>query len=362
MTKICFIVPYPTGLAPSQRFRFEQYFNLLASKGYRFKVFPFLNPRMNGMLYQSRFLPGLAIALLVGFVRRVIHLFSAINAHYIFIHREAMPVGPPVFEWICAKPMRKRIIYDFDDAIWLTDREESKTTKLLRWRGKVRPICRWSYRISCGNNYLAAFARSFNANVVVNPTTIDTENLHNPEIIKVSKDPSRVIIGWTGSYSTLKYLQQLVPVLQHLEQEFPQVAFRVIADRNPELPLQRYAFVPWNKTTEAKDLAILDIGVMPLPDDAWTRGKCGFKALQYMAMEIPCVVSPVGVNIEIVQHGVNGFWAATAHEWQLYLSQLIQDENLRLQMGKSGRQTVLQRYSVRSNAPLFLSLFDKATM
>ncbi|GIV36631.1 MAG: glycosyl transferase [Cyclobacteriaceae bacterium] len=355
---IIFIIPYPPGQAPSQRFRFEQYFPALTRHGYTVSVFPFLNPNQSSILYgQSN--PLLKIAVTVtGLLRRCVHLWNARHASFVFIHREAAPVGPPVFEWILARVLRKKIIFDFDDAIWLTDKQETWLERFFRWRSKVKHICRWSYRISCGNAYLANWAGQFNASVVINPTTIDTENLHNPQIISLKKDPDKLFIGWTGSHSTLKYLEQLVPVLRQLEQEFQQVHFLVIANRNPGLPLQRCSFIPWQKESEAEDLARIDIGLMPLPDDEWTRGKCGFKALQYMAMQIPCIASPVGVNSEIIQHGVNGFLAHSPPEWKFYLTQLIADGNLRNQLGKAGRKTVINRYSVSSNTPLFLSLFD----
>ncbi len=358
MTKIFFIAPYPPESAPSQRFRFEQYLHLLQAKDCKVHVRPYMDQAGYAVLYKpGKFLYKLFI-LLKGFFSRLALLMQLARADYVFIHREVLPFGPPVYEWIIARLFRKKIIYDFDDAIWLTDKTETQLERLFRCRSKVKHICRWSYRISCGNAYLAAYARQYNPAVVVNPTTIDTENLHNPEKICLKKDPNKLIIGWTGSHSTLKYLEQLVPVLQELEQEFKQVHFVIIANQYPRLPLERCHFVPWQKESEAEDLARMDIGIMPLPDDEWTRGKCGFKALQYMAMDIPCIASPVGVNCEIIQHGVNGFLADSPQEWKFYLTQLIADGNLRNQMGKAGRKTVIQRYSVSSNAPLFLSLFD----
>ena len=113
----------------------------------------------------------------------------------IFIHREVAPVGPPVFEWIISKIFKKKIIYDFDDAIWLTDRkDESWILETLKWRSKIQSICRWSYKVSCGNEYLCDYARQFNERVFYNPTTIDTGNLHNPSLYKIdSKD--KIIIG-----------------------------------------------------------------------------------------------------------------------------------------------------------------------
>src|SRR5690606_28051456 len=117
-------------------------------------------------------------------------------------------------------------------------------------------------------------------------------------------------------------------------------------------------FLRWNKETEAEDLLKIDVGIMPLPNDEWSRGKCGFKALQYLAMKKPCVASPVGVNSEIIEHGVNGFLAESSEEWFIHLENLVRDESLRLQMGQAGRKKIIDHYSVVSNTSTFLSLFE----
>ncbi|MCU0356614.1 MAG: glycosyltransferase family 4 protein [Cyclobacteriaceae bacterium] len=359
MMKILFLIPYPLGESPSQRFRFEQYLESLKNAGYTCRVSTFLPASSWRIFYQPGHLPAKLSLLLGGFFRRVRVLATASRSDFIFLHREAAPIGPPVFEWILTRVLRKKIIYDFDDAIWLTDKtNESAPEQWLRWRSKVGSICRWSYKISCGNDYLADYARQFNPNVIVNPTTIDTENLHNPALYQVTKNPEKVVIGWTGSHSTLKYLTDFIPVIRELQARHSNLYFLVIADRDSAPEVDRYEYIPWNKVTEAADLLTMDVGIMPLPDDVWTRGKCGFKALQYMSMEIPCVVSPVGVNSAIIEHGVNGFLATTLEEWMLYLEELIHNETLRRQLGQAGRKRVIENYSVISNTSGFCSLFE----
>jgi glycosyltransferase involved in cell wall biosynthesis len=357
--KILFLVPYPLKEAPSQRFRFEQYFTMLEKAGHQIQTQSFLSAQD----WKLFFKPGQPVKKLLtltkGYLKRTYVLFIATPFDFIFIHREITPVGPPVFEWMIAKILRKKIIYDFDDAIWLTDRQnESVLLRVLKWRSKVKSICQWSYKVSCGNRYLQEYAHQFNDNAFINPTTIDCENTHKPVSIDSKKNAQHVVIGWTGSHSTLKYLETIEPVLQKLETEFDHVSFLVIANHSPSLKLQKLQFLPWNAPSEVADLLNMDIGIMPLPDDEWTKGKCGFKALQYMALEIPAVVSAVGVNTKIITNGVEGFLCTTEEEWLASLRILITDPELRNSLGKNGRKKVLDHYSVTSNSSNFLSFFS----
>ncbi|MBS1681414.1 MAG: glycosyltransferase family 4 protein [Bacteroidetes bacterium] len=359
--KILFFVPYPLGESPSQRFRFEQYFFLLSNEHSKFEVQSFLSSQ-NWKIFFKKGNSFLKLILLSsGFLRRFVAIFKAIPVDFIFIHRECAPIGPPIFEWIIAKVFQKKIIYDFDDAIWLTDKtNEHWLERTIRWRKKVSSICKWSYKVSTGNPYLAAYAKRFNENVVVNPTTIDTENTHQFHgADRQSISSQRVVIGWTGSHSTLKYLNEIEQVLISIEKKFPFVEFWFIADQPPKFNLERMHFKLWSLQTEIIDLSQFDIGIMPLPDDEWTRGKCGFKILQYMALQIPTVASPVGANPSIIDQGVNGYIANNDYEWKKMLSALIESKELRQQLGVAGKKTVEQKYSVNSNKKLFLGLFTK---
>ena len=354
--RILFLIPYPPGRAPSQRFRFEQYLEALTAAGHRYHLAPFLSVATWNILYQ----PGQAVAkslgILGGFARRVGLLFQVPSYDFVFIHREAAPLGPPIFEWIISKILKKRIVYDFDDAIWLANTSEAnKIAAGMKWHHKVDNICRWAYKNSCGNAYLAAYARQFNANTVVNPTTIDTMHLHNQ--VRNQALPGRLVIGWTGTHSTLKYLAQVVPVLAKLEAEGLDFEFRVISNQPPDFPLRSLVYVPWRKATEIPDLLGFHVGLMPLEDDPWAKGKCAFKALQYMALGVPPLVSPVGMNTEVVQHGQNGFVCATPAAWEASLRMLLADATLRHRLGSAARNTIEERYSVRANTPNFLGLF-----
>jgi glycosyltransferase involved in cell wall biosynthesis len=356
--KILFLVPYPLAQAPSQRFRFEQYFTILKKAGHQIQTQSFLSEHNWKLFYKEGEPIKKILALIWGFLKRTYALFIVPGFDFIFIHREAAPVGPPVFEWLIANVFRKKIIYDFDDAIWLTDRtDETLLLRALKWRSKVKSICQWSHKVSCGNRYLQQYARQFNAKAIYNPTTLNMEEIEKQFGVGTNQNSNNVTIGWTGSHSTLKYLETLKPVLQIIENEFQQVSCIVIADRPPALDLHRLTYIPWSAQNEIGDLLKIDIGIMPLPDDEWTKGKCGFKALQYMALEIPAVVSNVGANADIISQGVEGFLCTTPEEWLVALRTLITQADLRTSMGKSGRTKLTNHYSVSSNSGNFLSFF-----
>lgn len=357
--KISFLVPYPTGIAPGQRFRFEQYLDQMTKRGYVVKLFPFLSPRSNEILYQPGHVVRKITGVLAGLFRRITQLPEILRSDFVYIFREATPVGPPLFEWLIGPVFRKKIIYDFDDAIWLSNTStENKFISGLKFHRKVRSICRWSYKVSCGNKFLADFARKYNNAVIINPTTIDTIQLHNASLYHVKKNDHQVVVGWTGTHSTLPYLKLLLPIVEKLQEKYPAFRLLVIADKKPDWVLPCLQFTVWNKDTEIIDLLRMDIGIMPLLDDDWSRGKCGFKALQYMSLEKPALVSPVGVNERIVDHEVNGFHCSTPDEWLEHLEFLVNNQQARIEFGKKGRAKVIRDYSVVSNSDNFFSLFE----
>ncbi len=357
--KLLFLFPYPLNESASQRFRFEQYFIVLQGNGFSIDTQSFWSEAAWKILYQPGKIWLKLIHFVAGYGRRFLLLLRVHTCSFVFIHRECTPVGPPVFEWVIAKLFRKKIIYDFDDAIWLPNTSiENKFVAAFKCHGKVKFICRWSYKVSCGNHYLADYAKEFNTHTIVNPTTVDTEKLHNPVGYPSATDPAHVAIGWTGSHSTLNYLTPLLPIIDSLSKRYPQLRLLVIADKNPGFFLECLQFIQWSKENEIGDLMKIDIGIMPLTDNEWGKGKCGFKAIQYMSLKKPALVSPVGVNSEIVDHGTNGFVCKTLEDWSNFLDYLILRPDECLAMGEKGREKVIRSYSVTSNASTFLALFE----
>ncbi|MFQ3575802.1 MAG: glycosyltransferase [Cytophagales bacterium] len=353
--KVLILCPYPFDEAPSQRFRFEQYFEVLKEHNIQFEQHSFLNDSTWKILYQKGHHLKKTQGILFGFLRRLIILFKLHQFDLVFIHREATPLGFPWLEFLIRFVWKKKFIYDFDDAIWLPNTSnENQWIKWLKFHQKTKLICKWAWKISVGNEYLADYTRQYNQRVIINPTTIDTEKMHNPQLYKKTLN-TKTVIGWTGSHSTITYLNSILPILKKLEQEF-EFEFLVISNKNPELELRSFKFLKWNKNTEMEDLLKMDIGLMPLSNDEWSMGKCGFKALQYMALEVPAIVSPVGINTQIIDHQINGFLCESDEEWLNALAELIRNKEKRDQMGKSAREKVINHYSVKSNRDNFLKI------
>ncbi len=353
--KILFLAAHPSGESPSQRYRFEHYLPKLTELGVEWDYAPFISLAGWRVLYAPGHFFKKTAAVMAGFLRRFVLMLTVWKYDFIFVHREAAPLGPPIFEWIMARLFRKKLIYDFDDAIWVPIvSKQNKIAKYLKSAWKVAAICKMSHRVSVGNEYLAQFARQFCPRVCIIPTVVDTDKIHNR-----SQDhhTDHLVVGWTGTFSTLKYLEIVAPIISKLQKEFD-FTFLVISNLDPHLKLEQYRFIPWAKATEIDDLLQMHVGIMPLYDGTIELGKCGFKAIQYMALGIPAIVSPVGVNAEIVEHGINGYVARSEEEWESSLRRLIVDEKQRDLMGKRSREKVVEKYSVRSSEPLFLSIFQ----
>ena len=286
---------------------------------------------------------------------RIRDLFRANQYDYIFIYRDAFFFGI-LFEWLF-KQTKAKLVFDFDDSIWLHDEAANQSFfQKLKNPAKTGTIISYCDLVVAGNEYLANYAKGFNQNVVIVPTTIDTTQYQRKE---VTKSKSGVCIGWSGSFSTIKHFESALEPLKVLKEKYGDaIYFKVIGDgsySNEALDIQG---LPWKSATEVEDLCEIDVGIMPLPDDDWSKGKCGLKGLQYMAFGIPTIMSPVGVNADIIQDGENGMLASTTEEWVAKLSQLIDDAALRQRIGEAGRQTVLKDFSVEANKEKWLSVFS----
>ncbi len=355
--KVLILVAHRKGRSPSQRYRFEQYLPFLESKGYTFEWSNLLDAKADRDFYAA----GGAlrkVGILLSHVWQRMRDWRRMNSYdVVFIQREALFLGSGFFEHRAYRS-GAHVIFDFDDAIWKADTSPGNQ----KWEWVKRPAkffdnVAHAHVVLAGNAYLAEQARKVNKNVLLVPTTVDTA-FHKP-LTHLRGGPV-VCIGWSGSVSTVKHFVSLLPVLRRIEQQYgAAVRFRLFGDANFKSSHPKVEALAWTEASEVDVLNSFDIGLMPLPDDEWARGKCGLKALTYLACGVPAVVSPVGVNADIVQPGVSGLHAVSDDEWYEALCKLIDDVALRKQMGVAGRTFVEKHYSVEANKHLYLEAFEK---
>ena len=354
--RVLLLATYPLRAVPGQRFRFEQYLEPLAAHGIHIDVSCLLNQDTMRLLHQTGNLGRKASSVIAGALHRIGDLRRSRSYDAVFVAREAYPLGPAWVERML-RALDVPYIFDFDDAVYLpTVSEANRLVAPLKLPSKTTAIARHANLVLAGNEHLAAWARHHNDNVRVVPTTIDTRQYvpANPE---VTGDPP--CIGWSGSTTTVQHLITLAPVLREVQRRHG-ARLRVIGDARFTIRGAVVDARAWHETTELQDLQGIDIGVMPLPDEEWAQGKCGLKALQYMALGIPTVMSPVGVNVEIAEGGA-ALLAGSPQEWIDALDRLIADPALRRELSAAGRRRVEERYSVDANVDRYVSAIRSAT-
>lgn len=355
MPRILFIASHRMGRSPNQRFRFEQYLGHLERQGFECVLSPLVDESDDRMLYAKGNLLRKAAFVRRSILKRRRDVARMKAFDIIFVCREALMTRSTWFERVFSQGPAK-LIYDFDDSIWISNvSEANRRWAWVKDAGKTSRIIGMADLVLAGNAYLAEYAAKFNPQVAVVPTTIDTDE-YRP---RQQRPPGPVVIGWSGSLTTIQHFRYAVPALMRIKAKYgDRITFRVIGDghfHHAELGIQG---LPWRKETELDDLRAIDIGIMPLPDDEWARGKCGLKGLQYMALAIPTLMSPVGVNSEIIQHGTNGFLPRNEDEWVADLSRLVDNAELRTAMGSAARATVEQRYSTHAWQNRYTELFN----
>ena len=355
MPKILFIGSHRPNRSPSQRFRFEQYLNYLKANGWDYNFSYLISEKDDAVFYKKGHFFKKMFVILKALKTRLKDVLMASEYDIIFIQREAFIMGTTFFEKRFSQSNAK-VVYDFDDSIWLSNvSEANKKWNWLKNPNKTKEIIAFSDLIFAGNQYLANYAKQINKNVVIIPTTIDTE-----EYKKIATNKEKICIGWSGSITTIQHFEYAIPFLIELKKKYNEkIEIKVIGDKNYSHKELGIKGIGWKKEDEIKELSSFDIGIMPLPNDKWASGKCGLKGLQYMALEIPTIMSPVGVNTKIIKDGDNGFLADSKDEWVEKISILIESKELRNKIGAAGRETTLNEYSVEANKDKYLTLFNQ---
>jgi glycosyltransferase involved in cell wall biosynthesis len=269
----------------------------------------------------------------------------------LFLQRKRF--NPPFLQFLQWRA--QGIVYDFDDAVMYRNSTAPSPYSRTRQKRFARIIKAADYVIA-GNYFLRDQAAKFTDRVTVIPSVIDRERYSAKDY---QEKKAAVTIGWIGDHGSIHYLEKMRPVFEKLGKKYPHVELKIICDTFLEFKHIAVFKKRWSHEEEVEDLKSLDIGVMPLVDDPWSWGKCGLKILQYYGVGVPAVCTPVGINRDVVQDGVNGFWAMTDDEWVEKLSTLIEDPLLRRTMGLHGRKLVRASYSIQGCAPTFYGVLDE---
>ncbi len=353
--RVLALVTLPT-LGAGNRLRVVQYVGPLKDHGIDLVVSSFFSDDELEILYRPGHVVAKAVAVIRGIARRICDLTRAARFDLVLVYRESAPLGPPLFEGLL-RLIGVRYVFDFDDAVFLGPiHPANRRWAWLRDPSRVGAAARGAVSVIAGNDYLADWARNHNPNVTVIPTPVDTEH-HRPAQARDPR-PRPLVLGWVGSSTTAPYLGLLDDALAILAEKMD-VVFRVVGGDYSH-PTATVELRPYRLETEPLELEAFDIGLLPEPDDQWTRGKGAFKALLYMATQLPVVASRVGVNQEVVVDGETGFCVDDTAGWVTAIERLAADPELRRRFGAAGRQRVERLFSLRAQTPRFANALREA--
>ena len=352
---ILIVCPYPENEVPGQRLKYEQYFEYFRSKGYRITVTPFFGEFYYKILYTHGNYHKKIIGTLWGYLKRTLQILRLPFYDGIYVFLYVTPFGGPFFERLY-RLFSRRMIYDIDDLAYMT--RTSKFNPIVahfRAPEKYFFLMKKADHVITCTPYLDSIVRKYNSRTTDISSTINTDK-YIP--IENYSNDHKLILGYSGSHSTIPYLRLLEPVLLKLKKEYDFKLLVIGSTSSFKIEGIDVEAIPWNESTEVDDLRRIDIGLYPLPDEEWVLGKSGLKALQYMALGIPTLATAIGTNFRIMENGVSGFLVNSEDEWLIQLGNLLSDSDLRSRIGKNGRDHVQQYYSVRANEPVYLSIFE----
>jgi glycosyltransferase involved in cell wall biosynthesis len=335
--------------AASTRQRFVQLRPYLELQGITIDIEPLLDNSYLDQIFSGgrRRLGAVASA----YARRF-KIVSACNDYdFVWVHCELFPYLPALAERLIER-VTAPVIFDFDDAIFHQyDQHSSQVVRSLL-SNKLAPLLARASVAFCGNAYLADYVKPFGCRAEVVPTTVDVDRYvpRGP-----SSRPDAPVVGWIGSPSTWRYCASVTPLLKELV-EAGKIKVLVIGAERATYGQSPFEYRDWVEDREISDIQDMDIGIMPLPDEPWARGKCGYKLIQYMACGLPVVASPVGVNAQIVEHAKSGFLANSLLEWRDAIHALVGDQSLRQRLGMAGRASIKANYSAQVHGPRIANL------
>ena len=354
--RILVLSPHPEGVAPGQRLKYEQYFDYFREDGYEITVSPFRVMPFEKIVYKKGYLLQKIFFTLVGYVKRIYDLMRLpfYDGAYVFLY--VTPFGTPFFEFLM-RIIAKTYIYDIDDMVFLQHKSKANPyVSFFKGKKKMSYLMKHAKHVITCTPTLDEYARKFNNNTTDISSTINTDT-YKP--VNSYKNDHKIVLGWSGSISTSKYLYLLKDVLikLHTKHDF---ILRVIGDPKFCIDGLEIESLPWVEKSEVKDLQKIDIGLYPLPDDPWVHGKSSLKAIQYMGLGIPPIATRIGTTPRVIEDGVSGFLVTEEKEWVEKIELLINNCNLRKSMGEKARSRVEELFSIKANSSTYLSIFKSA--
>ena len=356
MKKILILCPYPQNVAAGQRFKYEQYFDSWTMEGYSLEVSSFFDEKTWHILYKDRNFIRKVIGTVKGYILRIKFLFLLRRYHIVYIFMWVTPLGSSLFERLVRK-FSKNLIYDFDDSVFLeSNTPQSMNLGLSGVTRKSRYLISYADRVILSSPYNLDFClkNNFKNQAVYIPCSIDTDRFKEKQQVHESK---KIVIGWTGTFSSIPYLDSLKEPLLKLSKQVP---FKLLLITNFDYSFKDIdvEVIHWNRNSEIEDLHSIDIGIYPVTLDQWSLGKGGLKVIQYMSIGIPSVATNYGTACDIIEDGVNGFLVNNDDEWIDRLKELISDVTLRKNLGLAARKDAENLYSTKVVQSKYLEVLN----
>lgn len=354
--KVLILCPYPEDVAPSQRLKFEQYYKFFREAGYELSIRPFVSRNFWKVIYKKgHYFQKIGYTAL-GYLGRLRDIFGLKKYDIVYVHLWVTPLGPPLFEKLVRRFSRK-IIFDIDDLVYLKGIKSKASPLISSLKGTNKPLYMMrvaDHVITC-TPYLDEFVRKVNLHTTDISSTVDT----NQYIARTeySIRSGKLVIGWSGSLSTSKYLHLLDDVFRELAKK---IDFKLLVIGDPDFFIEGIDVesIGWSKEQELSTISRFDIGVYPLPDEEWVYGKSGLKAIQYMAMGIPTIATAIGANFRVIENTRSGFLVKAKDEWVQKILELAHDISLRQELGKNARLRVEEYFSIQANKSTYIGILD----
>lgn len=355
--RVLILCPYPYDKAPSQRLKFEQYYEHFREAGYELTISPFVSDAFWKVIYRKgHYLQKIGYTL-SGYARRVMDLFRIRRYDIVYVHLWVTPLGAPIFERMVSG-LAKKMIFDIDDLVYLKDIKSKATPFISKLKGAQKPIYlmrKADHVITC-TPYLDNFVRELNPNTTDISSTVDTDAYKERSDYSIKEE--QVVIGWSGSLSTSKYVHLLDEPLRKLGEKL-NFKLLVLGDKDFSIPGVNVEALAWEKSIELPTIARFDIGLYPLPDEEWVLGKSSLKAIQYMAMGIPTIATAIGTNFRVIENEVSGILVNNEEEWIDAILRLASDQSLREKIGRNARKKVVENFSIEANKSTYINILNK---